>query len=170
MRPGLGDYYRFRHQAGGSAETSASPDEVWSVIEAIGGDNRYFALDTLWTIREAMDAAVGGTGLKRGRSNPGVLRVGDRIDSWTVIAVEPPRRLALLFGMKAPGTGVLEFLVSPRDGQTRLTVTAFWDPRGIPGWLYWKAMEPAHGLLFSRMTRAICERAEAQQPAALPAE
>lgn len=164
MRPGLNDYNRFRHAEGGTAETIASPAAVWSVLEGIGGENRYFALDALWTVREAMDAVVGGAGLKRYRSNPDGLAVGDRIDTWTVLAVERERRLALLFGMKAPGTGVLEFLIDGAAARTRLTATAFWDPRGIPGWLYWKAMEPAHGLLFKRMTGEIVARAEAVAP------
>jgi hypothetical protein len=165
MRPGLGDYYRFRHSAGDSAEAAASPAAVWDVLEGIGGDNRYYALDTLWTVREAKDAMLGGEGLKRHRTSPGILKIGDRIDSWTVLAVEEHRRLALLFGMKAPGTGVLEFLLHHDEPRTKLTVTAFWEPRGIPGWLYWKAMEPAHGFLFKRMTREICDRAEAHRTA-----
>lgn len=166
------DYVRFARRAGGAAETAASPAAVWAVLEGIGGPNRYFALDALWTIREAMDAVVGGEGLKRHRTDPHHLKVGDRIDSWRVLAVEPQRRLALLFGMKAPGTGVLEFLIDAgRDGRTRLTATAFWQPRGIAGWLYWKAMEPAHGVLFARMTQSICERAQTGDvpEAALPA-
>jgi hypothetical protein len=165
MRPGLDAYNRFPRSAGGSAEAEAPASAVWDVITGIGGDNRYFALDTLWTIREAMDALVGGNALQRVRTTPHALRVGDRIDSWTVVAVEEAQRLALLFGMKAPGTGVLEFLLHEHDGRTRLTVTAFWDPRGIPGWLYWKAMEPAHGVLFKRMTAEICARAEAYEAA-----
>jgi hypothetical protein len=33
------------------------------------------------------------------------LNVGDTVDSWKVIIVEPEKQLALLFGMKAPGLG-----------------------------------------------------------------
>jgi hypothetical protein len=33
--------------------------------------------------------------------------VGDAVDSWKVIIVEPEKQLALLFGMKAPGLGRL---------------------------------------------------------------
>ena len=160
MRPGLAHYDRFPRKASGTAETSASPAALWSVIAGIGGDNRYFALDTLWTIREAMDALLGGSGMSRTRTDPDGLHVGDRIDSWTVLAVEPEHRLALLFGMKAPGTGVLEFRLEPVGPRTRLAITAFWEPRGLGGWLYWKAMVPAHGLLFRRMTAEICRRAE----------
>lgn len=169
MRPGLLDYNRFRHSEGGSAETDAPPEAVWRVLEGIGAGNRYFALDALWTAREAMDAVLGGKGLRRFRSNPSGLAVGDVIDSWTVLAVEETRRLALLFGMKAPGTGVLEFLIHRSDRRTRVSATAFWEPRGLPGWLYWKAMEPAHGLLFARMTGEICARAEGTEPAAVAA-
>ncbi|HQR77785.1 MAG TPA: DUF2867 domain-containing protein, partial [Burkholderiaceae bacterium] len=71
------------------------------------------------------------------------------------------------FGMKAPGSGILEFELEPlAHGGTRLTETAYWHPRGIWGLLYWYAMVPAHLFLFRRMTRAMVRRAE--QGAARP--
>ena len=90
--------------------------------------------------------------------------MGDRIDSWTVLGVEPERRLSLKFGMKAPGAGVLEFELSPRaDGGTRLTATGYWHPAGVWGLLYWYSLAPAHQVIFSGMTAEICRRAEAQE-------
>jgi Protein of unknown function (DUF2867) len=84
------------------------------------------------------------------------VRVGDRIDYWTVLAVEPGRRLTLHFGMRAPGSGVLEFEVEPRPGGgSRLGITAYWHPQGVWGLLYWYAMVPAHLLLFRRMSAAM---------------
>ena len=67
----------------------------------------------LWWLRGVMDWLVGGPGLTRGRRHPTELRIGDRIDYWTVLALEPGRRLTLHFGMRAPGSGVLEFEVDP---------------------------------------------------------
>ena len=50
------------------------------------------------------------------RVTPEVLK-----ELWRVIVAEPPRRLTLAFGMKAPGAGVLEFEVAPVDAeQTRM--------------------------------------------------
>jgi hypothetical protein len=112
-----------------------------------------------------MDWLVGGPGMTRGRRHPTELRIGDRIDYWTVLALEPSRRLTLHFGMRAPGSGVLELEVDPQpapdpDHRTRLTITAYWHPQGVWGLLYWYALAPAHLFIFRRMTRAMMIRAE----------
>jgi hypothetical protein len=89
------------------------------------------------------------------------LRLGDQIDSWTVQALEPGRRLTLQFGMRAPGSGVLEFEIAPKpDGRTRLSITAYWHPHGAWGLSYWYAMAPAHLIIFRGMAEAIARRAE----------
>jgi uncharacterized protein YbjT (DUF2867 family)/uncharacterized protein YndB with AHSA1/START domain len=154
------DHAYYAKRSSGSALTEASPAEVWRVVTAIGGKNRYYALDLLWTLRELADWFVGGPGLSRGRRNAGELRVGDTVDSWQVIGLERERRLTLLFGMKAPGAGILEFELEPEGKGTRITATAYWHPRGAWGLLYWYPLEPFHGLIFSRMTEAIARRAE----------
>ncbi len=155
------DYSYYAKRASGSAVTTTSPAHVWAVLTSIGGENRYFFLDSLWTLREAMDWAVGGPGLNRGRRDASELRVGDTVDSWRVIGIEPRRRLTLAFGMKAPGAGVLEFtLTSESEVRTRLTATAYWHPAGVSGLLYWYALAPAHVVIFDGMTRAIVRRAE----------
>lgn len=93
------------------------------------------------------------------------MRLGDRIDSWTVIGVEPGRRLTLAFGMRAPGAGVLELEVTPLGpDRTRLAATAYWHPAGVWGLLYWLSMEPAHQVIFRGLSREICRRAEALTP------
>jgi uncharacterized protein YndB with AHSA1/START domain len=158
-------YPQFRYQAGGSAVTHASAEALWDVVAAIGGANRYYTLNSLWAIREVMDAAVGGPGLRRARPQGRELRPGDHIDSWEVLAVERPRRLALIFGMKAPGRGVLEFRITPVDRRYRLTATAYWEPDGVPGLIYWRAMQPAHLVLFDRLTDTICRKALAAEQA-----
>jgi len=161
------DHAFYAKRAAGSAETAAAPAQVWQVVTAIGGSNRYYALNFLWWLRELIDWLVGGPGFTHGRRDPVDLRVGDAIDYWTVLALEPERRLTLHFGMKAPGSGILEFeLERLPDGGTRLTETAYWHPRGVWGLLYWYAMIPAHLFLFGVMTRAMVHRAEAQ--ASLP--
>ncbi len=157
-------YSYYAKKASGSAVTTASAAAVWRQIAAIGGDNRYYYLNGLWTVREALDAVVGGPGLQRGRRHPTDLRIGDMIDSWRVIGMQPGRRLTLAFGMKAPGAGVLELLVSPEpDGRNRVTATAYWHPAGVWGLMYWAALAPWHRLIFDGLTRAIAHRAEASE-------
>ena len=152
-------YRRFRYRAGGSATTRAPQQAIFEVVTDIGGENRYYTLNALWTVRELMDAVVGGNGLRHERPHGRELRPGDRIDSWEVLELERPKRLALIFGMKAPGRGVLEFDIQPMDRGNRLSATAYWEPDGLSGTLYWRAMQPAHLFLFDRLTAEICRRA-----------
>jgi len=157
-------YSFYAKKAGGEALTTASPAAVWKHVASIGGENRYYALNVLWTIREFLDWLVGGTGLKHRRRHPHELRVGDTVDSWRVIAVEPEKRLTLMMGMKAPGSGVLEFeIASDPEGLTRVRATAYWHPAGLWGLLYWYPLTIPHLVIFKRMTGEIARRAEADQ-------
>jgi len=133
------------------------------VVTTIGGDNGYYCLGWLWWLRGAIDWLLGGPGLSKGRRHPTELRLGDRIDYWTVVGIEPQRRLTLNFGMRSPGSGVLELEVDPDagPGRARITVTAYWHPQGVWGLLYWYALVPAHLFLFRGMTAAMARRAEA---------
>ena len=72
------------------------------MVNQIGGKERYFFGNILWQTRGAMDLLVGHR-LAKGRPAQPYLKVGDTVDSWKVIIVEPEKQLALLFGMKAPG-------------------------------------------------------------------
>ncbi len=158
------EYARFPNYDGATAVTRASPEAVWEQLAAIGGANRYYYMNPLWSLREMLDALVGGNGMHRGRPLHTDLRPGDVIDSWRVLVVQPRQRLALGFGMRAPGTGVLEFTVEPlAPRRTRLGVTAYWSPQGMPGRLYWYAMKPSHAFLFKGLANEICRRAEEQE-------
>ena len=154
------DYAYYAKHAGGETRTAASARALWRVVTAIGGDNRYYAYNFLWTLRELADWLVGGIGLHRGRRDPDEVRVGDVIDSWRVIGVEPERRLTLAFGMKAPGAGVLEFEIEETGpDERRIAVTAHWHPAGVWGLVYWYAMFPAHLVLFDALVKEIARRA-----------
>jgi hypothetical protein len=90
------------------------------------------------------------------------VRVGDAIDFWRVVGVEPGRRLVLVAEMKLPGSASLELEVEPlAEGRSALATTARFHPAGAAGLLYWYALWPVHGWLFRGMTRAICEAAGA---------
>jgi len=152
----------YAKKASGSARAAACPAAVWAQVIRIGGKNRYYYMNGLWWLRELMDWLVGGAGFSRGRRDPDDLRLGDVIDYWTVLGMEPERHLTLHFGMKAPGSGILEFDLKPlEDGGTDITITAYWHPRGVWGLLYWYTLVPAHLFLFRGWTRAIARRAEA---------
>jgi hypothetical protein len=73
--------------------------------------------------------------------------------------------------MKVPGRAWLEFEVAPRaDGQSVLSQTALFAPKGLFGWLYWYSLYPVHAVIFRGMIRRLAEAAEAGRPAeGLPA-
>jgi uncharacterized protein YbjT (DUF2867 family) len=155
----------YAKRASGHASGRATPQAVWQTIATVGGDNGYYCMGWLWWLRGVVDWLVGGPGLTRGRRHPTELRIGDRIDYWTVLALEPEKRLTLHFGMRAPGSGVLEFEIDPEPAgatgpRSRLTITAYWHPQGIWGLLYWYALVPAHLFIFRAMSRAMLRRAE----------
>ncbi len=148
-------YYAMR--AGAEADGPATPEAVFRTVCTIGGDRGYFFADVLWNIRRAIDWLFGGPSYRRRRRHPTDLRVGDVVDSWRVIALEPGRRLTLLMEMKAPGAGVLEFVVKPDPAGkgSSVSATAYWHPAGVFGLVYWYSLVPAHLFLFKGLTRAI---------------
>ena len=155
------DHAFYSKHASASARVAAPPAALWNLLRSLGGPDRYYYMNGLWLLREAMDWLVGGPGLSRGRRHPTELRVGDVIDYWTVVALQEERLLTLHFGLKAPGSGALEFELLPADdGTTELTIAAHWHPRGIWGMLYWWSMLPAHRFVFRGWARRLAELAE----------
>ena len=134
-------------------------EAVWSTVTSIGGKNGWYFAQSLWRLRGMLDRLVGGPGLRRGRRHPKDLRVGDGLDFWRVITVEPPHRLLLLAEMKAPGDALLEFVISPEGkGKVELKMVSRFLPRGLAGILYWYALLPAHQWLFEGILRAVARK------------
>lgn len=141
-------------------ETSAPINQVWSYVEQIGGDNGWYGSDWLWYLRGLLDRIFGGVGLRRGRRDPYKLRVGDSLDFWRVEEYEEGRHLRLYAEMILPGKAWLDFKLEVVDRKTRITQTATFQPRGLGGQLYWRAIAPFHTLLFPTMLKNICKSAE----------
>jgi uncharacterized protein DUF2867 len=144
--------------------TSAAPEQVWRVVEGIGGDNGWYSFPLAWTVRGWLDRLVGGVGLRRGRRDPQRLFVGDALDFWRVEEREPGRLLRLRAEMRLPGLAWLEFHVEHADadaGTTLLRQRATFAPRGLAGHLYWWAIAAFHGIVFGGMVRGIVRAAEA---------
>ncbi|HYH45454.1 MAG TPA: SDR family oxidoreductase, partial [Thermoanaerobaculia bacterium] len=138
----------------------ASPAEVYKVFTGLGGRRGWLALNWAWEIRGLLDKLLGGVGLRRGRRDPDEVRVGDALDFWRVEAVDAGQLLRLRAEMKVPGKAWLQFQVTPRDdGQALLAQTAFFAPKGLFGWLYWYALYPFHGFIFSGLIDQIARRA-----------
>ena len=63
--------------------------------------------------------------------------------------------------MKVPGIAWLQFeSLKQENHKTLLTVTAYFAPHGVSGFLYWYAMWPFHKFIFDGMARGIALRAE----------
>ena len=64
--------------------------------------------------------------------------------------------------MKVPGRAWLEFQAEYQaGGGTLLTQTAFFEPRGLLGLLYWYVLYPVHSLIFSGLIRTLADQATA---------
>jgi uncharacterized protein YbjT (DUF2867 family) len=135
-------------------------EAVYRSFAALGGDRGWLYLDWTWQLRGMIDRLCGGVGMRRGRRDSLDLRVGDALDFWRVEAVEPNRAIRLRAEMKVPGLAWLEFRsVGQPDGRTLLTQTAFFEPKGLLGLLYWYVLYPVHSLIFSGLIRKIEESA-----------
>ncbi len=140
--------------------TRAKKSAVWHCIERIGGDNGWYGSDWLWYLRGLIDRLVGGVGLRRGRRDPIHLRVGDSLDFWRVEDYVEGEKLRLYAEMILPGKAWLEFSLEELNGVVTVTQTATFQPRGLGGQLYWRAISPFHTLLFPTMLKNICKSAE----------
>jgi uncharacterized protein YbjT (DUF2867 family) len=136
----------------------ASIEEVWDPISKIGGRNSYYFAETLWRLRGWIDRFTGGPGLGRGRSNPVGLSVGEAIDFWRVLEVEPPYRLMLRSEMKTPGEALLDFkITSLGPNQSELKMISRFLPKGLAGIIYWYSFYPFHQWVFFGMLKSIAK-------------
>jgi uncharacterized protein YbjT (DUF2867 family) len=135
---------------------AAPAEDVWQIVEGIGGDRGWYSFPTAWAARGLLDRLAGGVGLRRGRRHPDRLGVGEPVDFWRVEELDRPRLLRLRAEMRLPGDAWLEFEVEP-DGEQRSTLhqRARFLPRGLAGHLYWWAVTPFHGVVFGSMARNI---------------
>ncbi len=137
-------------------QVAAPAAAVFQAVCRVGGGHGWYAADWLWQVRGLLDRLVGGPGLRRGRRDPEKVSYGEALDFWRVVGYERNRRLALRAEMKLPGEALLEFAIEDQgDGRCLLRQIALFRPRGLFGLLYWYAVVPLHGIVFSGMLRGI---------------
>jgi uncharacterized protein YbjT (DUF2867 family) len=128
--------------------TDKTIEKIW----AIGGQTGWYYGTFLWKIRGYLDKIVGGIGLRRGRTSPTELHVGDALDFWRVIFADKSKRKLLLYAeMRLPGEAWLEFKIE----NNILKQTATFRPRGLAGRLYWYSVLPFHGFIFNGMIKKL---------------
>ncbi len=63
--------------------------------------------------------------------------------------------------MKVPGDAWLQFEVAPIDSNSiRVTQTAFFEPKGLLGIIYWYLLYPIHKVIFRGMMRELARKVE----------
>ncbi|WP_040253657.1 SDR family oxidoreductase [Psychroserpens mesophilus] len=131
-------------------DTEKTLEKIWS----IGGTNGWYYGTFLWKIRGYIDKLFGGIGLRRGRTSPTDLDVGDALDFWRVIFADKQQQKLLLYAeMRLPGEAWLEFKIE--NGLLKQTAT--FRPRGLWGRLYWYSVLPFHGFIFRGMINKLVD-------------
>jgi hypothetical protein len=156
-------------------KVSASAEAVYRVFADMGGAHGWPYANWLWRLRGWLDRLVSrpntrtdikaskkdGISLEPDGQGDPLLKAGDRIDYYRVEAVERGCMLRLHSELRAPGEGWMEWRLDEQSDQSTLvTQTAFFAPRGLPGFLYWFMLGPLHRLVFRGLIRAIRQRSE----------
>ncbi len=153
---------RFKHEGffvdHRRAHVAASPEVVYAVFNGLGGRYGWLYADALWRLRGRLDRLLGGPGL---RGRPDALREDNLLDYYRVEALKPGRLMRLRSELRAPGEAWMEWQVEagPAHGSV-LTQTAFFAPRGLPGFMYWFLLGPLHRLVFSGLLKELVRRSE----------
>jgi hypothetical protein len=156
------DHAYYSKRATGVAVARATPFALWLWVMHIGGPQSLLLHELAVVAPRDHGLAGGWSGLFPRASRHADLRLGDVIDYWTVLAIEPERSTDA--ALRPQGTGLRRPRVpdhSRRCEHTQLRITAHWHPRGVWGLMYWYAMLPAHLFLFRGWTRKLARLAEA---------
>jgi uncharacterized protein YbjT (DUF2867 family) len=137
------------------APVDAPAEKVYGVITSLGGTNGWLYADWLWRLRGGIDRLVYPRRAQGSAHEP--LQAGDEIDYYRVEALEPGRLMRLHSLLRAPGDGWMEWRI---EGSA-LKQTAYFAPRGMPGFLYWYVLGPLHRLVFRGLLREIKRKSEA---------
>jgi uncharacterized protein YbjT (DUF2867 family) len=138
-------------------EVNTSPEPVYRILTSLGGQYGWPYANRLWQLRGWVDKLLGGPGL-RGR---GVSIIQNSpVDYYRVEEMKPNFLLRFRSELRAPGDGWMEWEVERYENGALLNQTAFFAPRGLPGFLYWHILDPLHRLVFRGLIRAIKHRSE----------
>lgn len=141
-------------------DIDAPPEAVYGVFAGMGGERGWLYGQWLWYLKALQDRLVGGIGMRRGRRHPDVIHQGEALDSWRVERVIEGRMLLLRAEMRLPGKGWLQFEAVPRGAGSTLRLTAYFEPHGLFGSVYWYALYPVHAWMFRGQALAIKRLAE----------
>ena len=112
----------------------------------------------MWRMRGMIDRLLLGVGSSRGRRSYSELRVDDVIDFFRVENIKKDKLLLLRAEMILPGKAWLEFIIDSYEGLNKLTITAYFQPKGFLGKIYWYFFLPFHFYLFKALIKQIEKR------------
>lgn len=140
----------------------APVEKIFKVLCSLGGKRGWLYANWIWRLRGFMDRLLGGIGMRRGRRDPDSLQTGDAVDFWRVEEIVENHLLRLRAEMKVPGKAWLQFQIQNESGRSGslLTQTAFFEPKGLGGLLYWYLLYPIHRMIFSGLCRRIRSMSE----------
>jgi uncharacterized protein YbjT (DUF2867 family) len=139
----------------------APAEAIFKAFTGLGGRRGWLYMNWAWRLRGAADRLCGGVGLRRGRRDADLVRVGEALDFWRVEAVEPNQLMRLRAEMKVPGKAWLQFEIKAQEHDTRplLAQTALFAPKGLLGVAYWYVLYPVHRMIFAGMIQRLAQRA-----------
>lgn len=140
--------------------TSATPKEVFAAVTSLGGEKGWHRGEWLWRVRGVLDQLWGGPGVRRGRSHPTQLHIGDYVDFWRVEELSENEHVKLHAEMVLPGDAWIEWMIEPLGTGSLITQRATYKPKGLLGRLYWYVVAPFHFLVFPGLLQGITADAE----------
>jgi len=138
--------------------THKNPDQIYKSFCQVGGKNGWFQNNWMWRMRGILDRLMMGVGTARGRRSSSTLRINDVIDFWRVEDIVENKNLLLRAEMKLPGRAWLEFSIDNGIGINKFSVNAYFEPKGIRGYLYWYNFLPFHHIIFKDLLKQIERR------------
>jgi uncharacterized protein YbjT (DUF2867 family) len=114
-------------------------------LERIGGSYGWYGLTNAWKVRALLGRVVGETWKL---SSPQSVIPGAAVD-WWVVARRDPGMLVLRAMHWFPGEAWLGY----EAAENELVHVGSLRPKGVPGFLYWKALQPVHRHVFRALAR-----------------
>ncbi len=134
----------------------ASSERLDADLGRIGGSYRWYGLSLAWRVRAILGRAFGERWKLR---VPERVVEGARVDWWVVVR-RTPRTLILRAMGWFPGEAWLGWECTDDE----LVQIGSLRPKGIPGFLYWKLLQPVHHRVFWLLARHRVARAEEGRP------
>ena len=143
-----------------TVETDKPATSLFNAICMIGGKEGWFHNNWMWRFRGFIDRILMGVGTVRGRRSISSLRINDVIGFWRVEDIIPDMKLLLRAEMILPGKAWLEFriLEGSKESKNRLSVHAYFVPKGFLGRLYWYNFLPFHFIIFKNLLKQLVLR------------